>query len=70
VACGLDHTLAVAAGRVFAWGQGESGQLGLGEELLEAFRPTEVRPIFSLSSAGPSLFSRMGRTCVRVARRL
>lgn len=52
MACGLDHTVAVAAARVFAWGQGDSGQLGLGEQLLEAFRPTEVLPSLYLFAYG------------------
>jgi hypothetical protein len=42
VACGLDHTVAVAAGRVFSWGQGESGQLGLGDQVSPS-SPTSCR---------------------------
>lgn len=44
--CGREHTLvAVASGGVFAWGWGEGGRLGLGEDgaVLSPRRVVEVR---------------------------
>ena len=42
VAAGWSHSLCASEdGRVFSWGQGEDGQLGLGEEK-SAENPTEI----------------------------
>eukprot|EP01029_Cantina_marsupialis_P013539 TRINITY_DN29_c0_g1_i2.p1 TRINITY_DN29_c0_g1~~TRINITY_DN29_c0_g1_i2.p1 ORF type:complete len:847 (-),score=306.79 TRINITY_DN29_c0_g1_i2:228-2768(-) len=43
VACGISHCLALTSkGDVFAWGLGDQGQLGLGEEVKIAYEPTHI----------------------------
>eukprot|EP00750_Incisomonas_marina_P030301 INCI7451.3.p1 GENE.INCI7451.3~~INCI7451.3.p1 ORF type:complete len:862 (+),score=136.37 INCI7451.3:221-2806(+) len=44
IACGYTHVVAVArgTGRLFSWGGGESGQLGLGETMLSTLQPSAV----------------------------
>lgn len=43
VACGWKHSLlSTACGKVYAWGTGRSGELGLGDAVLVAPRPTLV----------------------------
>lgn len=44
VSCGNNHTVAVAAsGRLYVWGEGPSGQLGLGQEWESVKEPTRVK---------------------------
>lgn len=43
IACGWKHSLlATEGGEVFAWGSGRNGELGLGDAVLAADRPTKV----------------------------
>jgi len=56
IAAGDGHTLvATRDGRVFVWGQGESGCLGLGTDVQVAARPTQVPGVFraAVVEAGP-----------------
>ncbi|CAL9683885.1 unnamed protein product [Knipowitschia caucasica] len=49
VACGQDHCVAVCSGRIFSWGAGEDGQLGLpAHELGNLYRPRHVSWPFSI----------------------
>lgn len=52
VACGRQHTMVFVAtsGRVFAFGLGSCGQLGLGRDLAKHASPTEVRGPWLLTS--------------------
>jgi len=44
VSCGLEHTLAIAGGRLWAWGRGDKGQLGMGKSK-EALEPAMIQTL-------------------------
>ena len=63
VACGRGHCIAVTSdGRVFTWGDGERGQLGLGPEVADdamrychVAQPTELQAASNGAAAAPAV---------------
>eukprot|EP00397_Hematodinium_sp_SG-2012_P000868 GEMP01000869.1.p1 GENE.GEMP01000869.1~~GEMP01000869.1.p1 ORF type:complete len:986 (+),score=207.66 GEMP01000869.1:218-3175(+) len=50
VACGLEHTIAIAVGRLWVWGRGSKGQLGLGKSK-EALEPQMLQGLIDVVDA-------------------